>query len=46
VRKGLEARLARPVYYHLIERGETDPKDEGKFGVWSAGQFFPLGRLS
>lgn len=46
VRKGLEARIARPVFYHLIERGEPDPAHAGRFGVWSAGQFFPLGRLA
>lgn len=50
VRKGLEARIARPVFYHLIERGEPDPvqakSGAGQFGVWSAGQFFPLGPLA
>jgi hypothetical protein len=46
VRKGLEARLARSVYYHLIERGETAPGDEGNFGVWSSGRFFSLGPLT
>ncbi|MDP1603735.1 MAG: DUF1285 domain-containing protein [Legionella sp.] len=48
VRKGLEARIARAVFYHLIERGEirpatTDARGAGEFGVWSAGQFFALG---
>jgi len=42
VRKGLEARLARPVYYHLVEIGETSA-DGHTFGVWSAGAFFALG---
>lgn len=46
VRKGLEARIARAVFYHLIERGESDPANPGKFGVWSSGQFFELGRLA
>ena len=46
VRKGLEARLARPVFYHLIERGEPDAAHPGRFGVWSAGQFFPLGPVA
>ncbi len=46
VRKGLEARLARPVYYHLIDRGEPAADDQGNFGVWSSGTFFPLGRLA
>ena len=40
VRHGLEAELARPVYYELAELalagGETPP------GVWSDGAFFPL----
>lgn len=46
VRKGLEARIARAVFYHLIERGEPDPAHPGLFGVWSAGHFFPLGPLA
>ena len=46
VRKGLEARVARPVYYHLIARGEPDPLDPADFGIWSAGEFFSLGRLA
>lgn len=40
VRAGLEARLARPVYYELAERalaGDATPA-----GVWSGGAFFPL----
>ena len=46
VRKGLEARISRPVFYHLIERGEPDPANAALFGVWSSGQFFPLGALT
>ena len=46
VRKGLEARIARPVFYHLIEKGEPAPGDDGNFGVWSGGQFFALGKLA
>ena len=45
VRKGLEARLARAVYYHLVEIGET-AEDGSTFGVWSAGAFFALGPAS
>ena len=43
VRAGLEARLARPVYYELVERGE-ECRHGGtqRFGVWSEGVFFPL----
>jgi hypothetical protein len=46
VRGGLEARIARPVFYHLIERGEPNPATPGQFGVWSAGRFFALGALA
>ena len=43
VRAGLEARLARPVYYELVELGEE--RLDGarqRFGVWSDGVFFTL----
>jgi uncharacterized protein len=42
VRDGLEARILRPVFYHLVELGE---QQGDQFGVWSSGRFFPLGRL-
>lgn len=44
VRDGLEARLSRPVFYELVERG-TEEYLAGRrmFGVWSGGMFFPLG---
>ena len=46
VRNGLEARLTRPVFYELVELGhEERVGDATLFGVWSKGQFFPLGRL-
>jgi uncharacterized protein len=45
VRANLDARIARAVYYHLVEIGEPAPNDETTFGLWSSGQFFPLGRL-
>jgi hypothetical protein len=46
VRDGLEARLARPVFYELVALGETRLVDgEEQLGVWSSGQFFPLGRI-
>lgn len=46
VRNGLEARLSRPVFYELVERGtEERVGDTALFGVWSKGKFFPLGRL-
>ena len=44
VRDGLEARIARPVFYDLVELG-TEEQVEGiiQFGVWSGGTFFRLG---
>lgn len=46
VRDNLEARIARPTFYHLVERGEEREGPDGpEFGVWSCGCFFPLGRL-
>jgi hypothetical protein len=39
VRGKLEARLARPVYYQLME---NLAEVEGRPGVWSGGCFFPL----
>ena len=45
VRDGLEARLTRPVFYELVELGESRQEDgEEQLGVWSSGQFFLLGR--
>ncbi len=47
VRDRLEARLARPVFYELVELGrEERVGDTTLFGVWSKGKFFPLGSLS
>ncbi len=45
VRKGLEARIARSAFYHLIERGQSAPGNDQKFGVWSGDRFFSLGTL-
>jgi uncharacterized protein len=44
VRDGLEARLARPVFYELVDRA-TEEEVEGvvQFGVWSNGIFFQVG---
>ena len=42
VRDNLEAKIARPVFYDLVALGVDH---QGDFGVWSGGQFFPLGRL-
>jgi hypothetical protein len=44
VRPGLEARLARPVFYELAELGvEEEAAGAREFGVWSQGVFFRLG---
>jgi hypothetical protein len=44
VRDGLEARLARPVFYELVDLGTEEPIGETtQFGVWSRGTFFRLG---
>ena len=40
VRGRLDALMARPVFYELA--GLAEEKD-GKMGVWSGGEFFPLG---
>ena len=40
IRAGLNALLARPVYYELAERVCEGP--QGRDGVWSQGVFFPL----
>ena len=46
VRDALEARIARPVYYELVALGlERGDGSDHLYGVWSSGEFFPLGRL-
>lgn len=43
VRNRLEARLARPVFYDLVEWGvEERVGGATRFGIWSKGAFFPL----
>jgi uncharacterized protein len=42
MRDGLEARILRSVFYHLMDLGEAEGD---RFGVWSSGRFFPLGTL-
>jgi uncharacterized protein len=47
VRNGLEARLARPVFYALVELGgEERVGRTTQFGVWSKGTFFRLGETA
>ncbi len=41
VRGGLEAKIARPVFYQLADLAEW--RRDGMLGVWSDGVFFPLG---
>jgi hypothetical protein len=43
-RPGLEALIARPVFYQLVELAVADPADPERLGVWSKGAFFALGR--
>jgi len=44
VRDDLEARIARPVFYELVELGtEEQVESTIQFGVWSKGMFFTLG---
>ncbi|MEM9624977.1 MAG: DUF1285 domain-containing protein [Pseudomonadota bacterium] len=43
VRPGLEGRLLRPIYYELVELGDShEVNGVLRYGVWSAGRFFPL----
>ncbi len=42
---GIEARIVRPVYYELVKLAVPDGQDKEVFGVWSAGEFYPVGRL-
>ena len=43
VRRGLEARIARPVFYELVEMAETRETPEGpQYGVASQGAWFPI----
>ena len=45
VKKGLEARIARSVYYELVDLGLEEKIDhEYMYGVWSSGIFFLLGK--
>jgi hypothetical protein len=46
VRGGLLARLARPVFYELVEMGEVKDTPAGpQVGVESAGVWFTLGKI-
>ena len=41
VRRGLEAKIARPVFYQLADLAV--PGEDSVLGVWSGGMFFALG---
>ena len=44
VRRGLEARIRRPVFYELVEMAEERETPDGpRLGVWSNGAWFPVG---
>jgi uncharacterized protein len=44
VRRGLMARLSRPVFYELVEVAQARPAPGGEvYGVTSGGMWFPLG---
>lgn len=46
VRPGLDARIARAVFYELVEHGQIVADADGvageRFGIWSGGRFHPL----
>jgi hypothetical protein len=43
IRPGLDARLARSVFYQLVDLGCEERQDgKARFGVWSDGKFFSL----
>jgi len=47
VRKGLEARLSRNVFYQMVDRAVPgEGASAGMLGVWSSGEFYPLGRAT
>jgi hypothetical protein len=43
VRRNLEALVVRPLFYDLVARGNIE---DGWFGVWSSGRFYPMQRAS
>ena len=46
IRKGLEARIARSVYYEMVDRCVSNGQaGEAEVGIWSNKSFFVLGRL-
>lgn len=45
IRKGLEARLTRAVYYELVNMVQPSPEQPDVYGVTSGGVFFRLGNM-
>jgi hypothetical protein len=45
IRKGLEARIVRSVYYELAALAVPDPDHPDLYGVHSGGGFYELGRI-
>ncbi len=47
IKSRLEARILRPVFYDMVERGEMRRSETGgtEVGLWSNKTFFALGRL-
>jgi len=47
IRRGLKARIARPVYYELAELVKSDAANPPEtLGIWSAGHFFAMAKIS
>jgi hypothetical protein len=42
VRKGLNARLNRPVFYELVALALEEQQQDAPLGLWSNGVFYPL----
>ncbi len=46
VRDRMRAKIIRPVYYELVDMGLEETFDNEKvYGVWSSGEFFPIGTM-
>jgi uncharacterized protein len=43
---GVEAKIARAVYYELVALAVEEHHGASAFGVWSSGEFFPLNQQS
>ncbi len=47
VRGGLQALIARSVFYEIVDLGEAVEGPHGeRLGIWSSGQFFEIGELA